>query len=471
MPRRLVAALVAVAVLGGCAGSGDGDSPESGSDGGSLTWEECDALECATLEVLVDHAEPDGPTIGLALVRAPAGDPDERIGSLVVNPGGPGGSGTELVAGGFTLGPEVSERFDIVGFDPRGVGDSARIDCGDAPDELFDLDPDPDGAAEQDALDEAAAAVVVACGADAGGLLDHVATPAVVGDLELLRQALGEDPLSFLGYSYGTLIGQLYAEAHPERLRALVLDGVVDPAQDLPELLAAQTEGFAATFDAMVAACTEDPDCPLDDLAATYDDLAARVETDPIPAGDGDEVGPAELTLAAVYAGYDDSPWPVFADALTEAAEGDGALLAGFAAAYRGAASYGPYASVTCTDSPHPPNPEAWEDLAAELDAIDGRFGSAIATELLPCATWEAPVARQPAPATAEGAPLTLVVGTTGDPPTPFANAEKVAATLDDAALLTHEGGGHTSFSEPDCRDVVARYLVDLSVPPPGATC
>ncbi|CAN5656184.1 alpha/beta hydrolase [soil metagenome] len=473
--------LVLVVVLGACSGVDDdtadtAPSSESTTAPGEapsaegITWESCGDAECGRLTVPLDHDDPDGDTIELALARRPAGDPDARIGSLVVNPGGPGASGASFVTGGFSLGEEVDERFDVVGFDPRGVGESTPVDCGDAPDEFLDLDPQPDDDAELRELQAAAADVSDAC-AGTGALLEHLDTATVARDLDAIRAALGDEQLTYLGYSYGTLIGQLYAEQFPERVRALVLDGVVNPAEDLVELLTAQTDGFDRAFAALAASCDDDPGCAVDDVAGAYDGLAAEVEEEPLTTDGDDELGPSALSFAAVSAAYDSSTWPIFAQGLADGLDGDGTILLAFADAYRSAADYGVYAGVVCTDGPHPPDPAAWEAFAQQLEEQSPRFGAAVANELLPCATWPAPVVGQPAPVVAEGAAPILVVGTTGDPATPFANAEQVAATLADAVLLTHDGEGHTSGGEADCDHIVARYLIDLAIPDPGSRC
>ena len=206
-----------------------------------LQWSACGTgIECAELRVPLDHADPTGTTIGLALARRPARDPDQRIGALLVNPGGPGASGVNLAISLNSLDGAILDRFDIVGWDPRGVRRSEALGCNDDLLDFYRLDPSPDSPDEADELNRAAAAAASACELAAGDRLAHLTTDDTVADLDLIRRALGEDQISYLGYSYGTLIGLRYAEAHGSRVRAMVLDGVFDPTQPLTEWLTDQ---------------------------------------------------------------------------------------------------------------------------------------------------------------------------------------------------------------------------------------
>ena len=230
-----------------------------------IDWHGCGGgLDCATLAVPVSYQDPGGPTLELALVRNPADRPDQRIGTLVMNPGGPGASGVRRVARGFEVSPEVGDRFDIVGFDPRGVGQSTPITCGDAVPAFHAADLAPDSAAEQAALSGAAQAVADECRATEGDRLGHLGSVEVAHDIEVIRRALGEDQLTFVGLSYGTFIGQLWADAYPSSVRAMVLDGVIDPAAGMSAQSADQVDGVDAAVDAMASACQAEPSCPLD---------------------------------------------------------------------------------------------------------------------------------------------------------------------------------------------------------------
>jgi pimeloyl-ACP methyl ester carboxylesterase len=503
LPRRLVAlTLAAGLVVAGCT-SGDAESlpPTTGVDPtadrpvGSPTtiaepttsvepsafvpdpvrWTSCSDgvgdVECATLVVPLDHDRPDGETIELALARRPAADPARRLGVLAVNPGGPGGSGVDLLLGGFGVGGEVDERFDLVSWDPRGVGDSTAVTCGDRRlDEWLDADPSPDDAQEWTALDEAAEALADECEEDDGPLLPYVGTDATVADLDLIRAALGEEQLSYLGLSYGTLIGLLYLEAHPERVRTMALDGIVDPAAALPEHARAQTEGFEAALVAMADWCSTER-CAVPDVLAAYDDVADRVEQAPIPADPYPPLGPAQLPIAAAAALYDADSWSYLADGLADAQEGDGRLLASLADAYFSGASFTAYAAVICSDF-GPPDRAGFERLADELGADFPRFGPSLAHELLPCAYWPAPPARTPRPVEVptDTAPVLLVAGRR-DPATPLEHAEAVAAQVP-SRLLVVDMDGHIALGSNACAtDWITRHLLDATLPPADTTC
>ncbi|MGH9135524.1 MAG: alpha/beta hydrolase [Acidimicrobiales bacterium] len=437
-----------------------------------LDFESCGAgMECATLDVPLDWDEPGGRTIELAVARVPA-DPDERIGALVFNPGGPGAPAVSSLA--FQpFDPDLADRFDIVAWDPRGIGESTAIECGAAAEPFLRLDNDPDSPEEQAALDAAAEAVAGECADEDSELLPHVGTDDVARDLEAIRIAMGV-PLAYYGFSYGTFIGQRYAELFPEGARSIVLDGVVDPSQALPDLLRAQAQGFQDTIEAVFADCPAGrSDCPEGGAEAAYDRVMAEVETTPLPTDDGSGLGPSDVSTAATRVAYDPGSWRLLYAALEEADEGgDGTALLQLAEQYRGFGSFGAYQAVSCLDSPHPEGGEAWTAFAAELEAISPRFGSAIANEMRPCAYWPTPSEPVNGPVVAAGSPPILVIGTTGDAATPFANAERVADELANGHLLTHEGDGHTAYSFSGCvRDAVADYLINGTLPEPGARC
>lgn len=444
-------------------------SADSGLEPAPIRWSPCaGSLECGTLTVPRDHAEPSGATLELAVARRPA-PATTREGAILANPGGPGASGIEFLAG-FTLSGPLAERFDLVSWDPRGVGASSPVQCGgDALTTWLAADPAPDDAAEREALGQAAQAVALECARLDGDLLPHLGTEATVADMELLRQALGDDQISYLGLSYGTLIGQLYLEAHPERVRAMVLDGVVDSADGLAQLARAQAVGFEEAF-ARVAAGCRPGGCPLDDPDKTYDELAIRVENEPLPAGAG-TVGPAELQIATEFGLYSPALTNLMLRALADAQDGDGRRLASLARSYHSAASYTAYAAVVCLDLA-PPDDAGFDELAADLAAVAPRFGVGLAYELLPCASWPTPPNRDPAPVIRpSGAPPVLVVATTGDPATPPDAAERVAARLE-GRLLIHDGEGHVALGSSSCAtDAIRAYLTDLTLPPEGARC
>lgn len=438
-----------------------------------LEWAPCDLPRdgrCATLQVPLDWEVPDGPTIGLAVGRlAATGD---RIGSLVLNPGGPGGSGLEYL-GYDPIGSVVAGRFDVVAFDPRGVGESSPPTCSASTDELVAIDPDPDTPAEQVELEEAAGALARRCAATDAAVLPHVGTTDVARDLEALRRALGDEPLNYLGYSYGTSIGQQYLEMFPEQVRTMVLDGVVDPALGYQEFLVGQAVAFEAAFDRSATACAEAgiATCGVTDLAAAYDQVTAGVDAAPLPGGDV-PVGPAVVATAAISATYGPDGWRELGPALAQALEGDGGGLWALAAAYYDFGGFTSYASVVCIDSAPPRGVEAYRRFAQEARSAAPRFGGAVANELLVCATWPVPAVGEPAALRGAGAPPVLVIGNTGDAATPYENAVTVAARLASGVLVTVESDGHTAVGSNQCVDaLVASYLIGLTVPAPDTRC
>ena len=428
--------------------------------------------ECGTVTVPLDYSEPEGQTIYIEVARVPAANPAERIGVLLTNPGGPGASGVEFaLAQPFPQ--EVLDRFDIIGWDPRGVGGSAGLTCGDEVDAFLDIDPEPDSRREQRQLDRAAQAVADECEQTDGEVLPFVGTRDVVQDMDAIREALGEDQISYAGYSYGTALGLGYLEQFPERTRAMVLDGVVDPTQGLTDFLLTQGPAIEGQVNDILARCDDDPDCPLDDAAAAYDEVAALLDEAPVAGGDG-EVGPAELQTGAVYATYEFSPddpaalWQALADAL----DGDGSGLADLAQQYYDLGGYTAYAAVECVDSPVPQGSAEYQAFADELIAAAPRTGASVANELLPCAFWPAPASGDPHVVTAPGSPPVLVIGNTGDAATPYQQAVDVADNLADGHLLTLEANGHVGSGRSTCvDDASTAYLIDLTLPEEGTTC
>jgi pimeloyl-ACP methyl ester carboxylesterase len=436
-----------------------------------VAWRGCGGgFDCATVTVPVDYGTPGGPTLDLALIRRRAGDPGQRIGTLIMNPGGPGASGVRRVRRGFTLSPEVAARFDIVGFDPRGVGDSTPVRCGSSVAAFRATDLAPDDPTESAALEAAARAVADECATTEGPRLGHLGTTAVVQDLEVVRRALGEPQVSFVGLSYGTLIGLLWAEAYPGSVRALVLDGVVDPAAAADITAAAQVEAIDATVDAMHSACAADPACPVRDsgLLPAYDELARRLDAAEVGAPG---VGPTQLAYAAFSATSGEERWPLLWQAVAAGLAGDLRGVAEMADWFTGLVEYAPFALVSCLDAPHPIGFAAWQHAAERAVAASPRFGRAAANELLPCAFWPQ-ATYEPHPVRAPDGPPALVIGSTGDAATPIDQARQVARELASAALLTVDLAGHIALGDSACATTAAtRFLIDLTLPGPDARC
>ncbi len=461
-------------------GSGPGGAPTNGTDAplptppasgatSTIAWRPCDGLECGTLVVPLDRSQPDGEHLRLNVYRAVGRAADGQHGPVLVNPGGPGGSVRSTV---IRIAGALGPTFSVYGLDPRGVSGSHALTCDPEAERAFrHADSAPDSTIERRDLEAKARAVADACARTSGPLLPHMRTDDVVDDLDDLRVAIGADRINWFGLSYGTLLGLRYAERHPTRLRAMVLDGVVDPALTLEELLRDQAIALRAAVDRAATACRGTPRCPVDP-AARLASLRQRVEVRPIDVR-GRPFGPAELTLATVMAGYAPSLMDALLAALVEPDDLRAAsALLRLADQYSGTGSFGTYLGVECTDGPRPTDEEGFRAMAVRLEATAPGFGAAVANELLPCARWAAPAGPPPQPVAARGAPTTLVVGTTGDPATPYSYSQTVASTLESAVLVTYRGEGHTAFGSSDCvREIEVTYLRTATPPPAGTTC
>jgi pimeloyl-ACP methyl ester carboxylesterase len=453
--------------------TGPTDSPDASTDGtGTLDWEDCGGgAECATLDVPVDYDQPDGDTLTLSVARVPASG-DDRIGALFVNPGGPGGIASTFATNlAPALPDEITEHFDIVGVDPRGLG-ASDIDCGGDFTELYGVDYTIDSPEDKATLLDVSSAYVDGCEAAAGDLLPHLGTVDVARDIDSVRAAMGEDQLNYLGFSYGTAIGQMLAELFPDRVRAMVLDGVLELGPTGTELATEQSRGFEAALAAFAEDCDADPSCPIaPDATAALDELTARVEEAPIPATPRD-LGPGELSTGLGGALYSESLWPDLADAIADGLDGDGTGMVALADEYIGIADFDIYFVVNCLDFDWPESPDELLAAGVAAAAQAPHFGEPIVNDYVRCAMW--PVEEEPLPAvTAAGAPPIVVVSTTGDPATPYEAGVRTAERLESGVLLTYQGEGHTVVgSGVSCvDDAVARYLVDLEPPEDGTTC
>lgn len=434
----------------------------------AIEWSPCGTAECATVAVPLDHDDPAGPSVDLAVLRLPArGD---RIGPLFVNFGGPG-SGTSDLLPTFPFPEEVRDRFDIVAVDPRGVGGSVPLDCGVDATELYAVDPTVEDDADVEALVGISRRYADDCDRARGDLLPHVGTRDVARDLDLVRAGLGDEQLSFVGYSYGTSIGQAYAEQFPERVRSLILDGVVDPAPSGLEVAAQQAQGFEAALQRWGAGCGSRPSCSLDDPVAAVDRLLVAAEPG-VPSSSGRDLGPGEAAIGLAMALYNPAFWPALDGAVAGALAGDGTGIVTLADQYTRLVDFSTYFAVSCLDSDWPEQVDQHLAAAEAVGAMSPRFGEAIVNDYLRCAVW--PVEEDPLGAiTAPGTPPVLVVSTTGDPATPYESGVAVADRLAGGVLLTHEGDGHTIvFQGSPCVDRVAiDYLLAGTVPAEGTTC
>jgi pimeloyl-ACP methyl ester carboxylesterase len=449
-------------------------------------WTNCATdFQCATLRLPKDYHDPAAGTLDVKIIRLPASDRAHRIGSLIVNPGGPGGSGIELVQDSAARFPAaLRERFDLVGFDPRGVNASSPVRCIDDLDGLAALDPSPDDQQELDRLVKQAQDYAAACAKRNATILPYLSTDAVVDDLDQIRQAVGDDKITYLGFSYGTLIGSMYADRYPDHIRAMVLDGALDPSLSEIDVRTGQAKAFEAALGRFLARCSRRTSCAFHEgghSAKAFDALMASIDKKSLPTprvADRRRVGPG-LAFAAVLASlYDKSSWAGLEAALALAKRGDGSLLILLADPFRGRKANGTYSNQsdayfanTCLDFPSSTDIATYTTMAANLHKVAPRF-SAAAFNDLPCAYWSVPPQRTPAPATGAGAPPIVVVGSTGDTATPYAWAKSLAKQLESGVLVTRKGEGHTSFLVNSCiKKSVDAYLLELTVPKKGLVC
>jgi len=452
-----------------------------------LAWAPCGRNQCAKLTVPIDYAHPEGDTIKLAVLNVPSTKPSKRIGSLVVNPGGPGGSGvTYAAAAGFT--DPVRAAYDIVGFDPRGVAKSAPVRClSDRElDRFLGADPTPDSKAEEQRFARAAKAFADSCKTRGGALLGHLSTVDVAKDMDVLRSALGETKLDYLGKSYGTFIGATYAGLFPAKVGRFVLDGVVGPDLTSSQVNEGQAVGFETATRAYVKSCVDQGDCPLGDSVdagmARLRGLLAQLDARPLPLDDPYVTelteGWASLGLAGPM--YDPGQWNDLTEALREAFAGRGDALMALATSYAERTSAGTYPgnlmqviyAVNCLDRPDTRDLGHYQSEARSLAVKAPTWGPFLAWSSVPCGYWPVPGAA-PRKVTATGSGPIVVVGTTRDPATPYKWAQGLAADLENGHLITHDGDGHTAYMRNDecVDDAVDAYLVKGAVPRPGLRC
>lgn len=457
-----------------------------------LTWKACegDGFDCATVTAPMDWENPADGDIELAIVRQRAlgGDP---VGSLLMNPGGPGGSGYDLVADNvdFAAGEPLQQKFDIVGFDPRGVGRSAPVSCLDAgamDSYLYDL---PANATGTDAwiaeVGKSSAAFNQACADETGESLEFVTTVSAARDLDLLRAVLGDEKLNYLGYSYGTFLGATYAELYPKNVGRLVLDGAIDPSASNFEVTKAQSMGFESALAAYLESCLGTKNCPFDGSvdSAKQDiaDLLASVEQSPLPSSDGRQLGSSALLTAIIYPLYSADSWPYLTQMFDQVMSGDPTYAFFFADQYNGRDQKGEYinnqteafTAYNCRDYTFDADVDSMKERAAELAEAAPVIGPYMGYGDIGCSSWPYPEQAERAEIHAKGADPIVVVGTTNDPATPYAWAEALADQLDSGTLVTYEGEGHTGYNKgSDCVNAaVESYLVDGTVPEDGLTC
>ncbi len=453
---------------------------------GAILWTPCGNVQCGSLSVPLDRVHPTGPQITLALARLPA--TGKRVGVLFTNPGGPGASGVDFLrSAGSVFRREILQRFDIVSWDPRGVGRSSPVNCADDLDPFYAVDRSPTDAAGVQRNVDAAKQFVAGCVQRSARLLPFVSSTDTARDMDAIRDAMGEQQISYLGFSYGTFLGALYAHEFPQRVRALVLDGAIDPALSYADSTVAQGDAFDRELDAFFDWCKHDTKCGFaqgGDPRTAYESLARAIRDEPEPATVRNEhrtLGPGEFDIgvaSALYSGEDG--FPTLAAALVETAQGLGDQLLALADRYTGRSLHGQYSNetaalyaISCLDGPSPASVDDVARVAEAATSTAPDFGPSTTWLGLPCAYWPARPRRGAPSVDASRAPPLLVVGSTLDPATPYAWAQALTRQLHSARLLTRDGDGHTSYGRgSDCLDgAVDRYLLTMQLPPPNTHC
>jgi len=447
--------------------------------------------DCATIAVPEDWntaGDTDGGKLEIALLRVRSTRQRDRIGSLLVNPGGPGGSGIDsavYLSFGASFGglsDEVTRRFDIVGFDPRGVSRSSPVKCiSDADlDAAFGYEPDPRSQTAFDGLVALNRRIGETCGERYGDRLRLFSTEQAARDLDAIRVAVGDEKLTYLGYSYGTLLGATYAHLFPRNVRALVLDGAVDPEQDMVAGSESQARGFERAFDNFTRWCARTPDrCPIaPDARAAVTEAMERARVSPVRGADGRRATAGWIFYAVVSSLYEEVGWQRLAAAVQSLRAGDPKGIFELADNYAQRDEKGRYSNlfdanlaVNCADDDTRPGLDRIRELQSQWRTRYPLFGAPLAVGMLGCEFW--PGQRDPYPTgPAVGAPPILVVGTTGDPATPYEHTAKLAGLLGVGRVLTWQGEGHTAYPQTPCiTRAVDAYLVDLAVPAEGTTC
>ncbi|MEU4350727.1 alpha/beta hydrolase [Streptomyces sp. NPDC023838] len=461
---------------------GSGDTPSPPPGGGE--W------KCATMRVPLDYDKPDAGSVELALIRAEARDKDRRIGSLIFNFGGPGGSGVSTlpaVAGDYD---KLRARYDLVSFDPRGVGSSAPVQCeSDSQlDRYFAQDFTPDDAAEEKSLTDHMKAFAATCQSNSGRVLPHVGTAGAARDMDLMRQVLGDDKLYYFGISYGTELGGVYAHLFPKNVGRAVFDAVVDPTSTAEQGALGQAKGFQLALDNFAQDCVDRGDkCQLagsdvKEVEAGIVKLLAELDKQPIPGSGTRMLTQTEATNGIAQALYSKEYWQLLERGVDEAEGGNGALLLALSDAMNGRAKDGTYSNIqaantaiNCADFKDRYSLDQTKAKLPEFRKASPVFGDFLGWGMVSCAAWPVPGQWSTPEVSAPGAAPIVVVGNTGDPATPYEGAKHMAEKLGAGVgvELTYKGQGHGAYnSGSKCvQDAVNTYLLDGKAPAAGTVC
>ncbi|MFJ9337931.1 alpha/beta hydrolase [Streptomyces sp. NPDC101733] len=506
--RTAAAAALAAALLTTTACSSDGGGGKKSQAGGGeakpLSWGECEAptaaegggsvpgkdWQCATLDVPLDYAKPEGETIPLALIRAKARDQKNRLGSLVFNFGGPGGSGITTLPGAAKEYEALRARYDLVSFDPRGVGRSAPVRCEDDArlDKYYAQDSSPTTPAQEKSYLDGVKAYVKACSTNSGKILPHVGTSNAARDLDRIRQALGDEKLNYFGISYGTELGGVYAHLFPKNVGRAVFDAVVDPTKTSEEGALGQAKGFQLALGNFAQDCVNRGDaCQLQgstakEIEANVIKLQKQLAAKPIPG-----IGDRQLTESAATNGiaqalYSKELWPLLEQGLDEADGGQGQLLLALSDALNGRDQQGRYSNIgaantaiNCADSKERYTLAQTKAKLPEFRAASPVFGDFLGWAMLSCTDWPVAGAWQTPDVSAPGSAPIMVIGNTGDPATPYEGARKMVERLGKGVgvELTYKGEGHGAYNSGDTcvQQAVNSYLLDGKVPAANTVC
>lgn len=455
-----------------------------------IQWTSClggagpSGFQCATIQVPRDPMDPSvGGTIGMAIDRHPASG--TKTGSLLVNPGGPGGSGVDFLPQVVSLfSSKILDHFDIIGFDPPGVARTAPIYCLPAAQfaSYLQYNPVPTTPAQLAGYLAEDRTFAAGCQEESAAELPYVSTVDAAMDMDVIRADAGDPKMTYYGFSYGTFLGATYANLFPTRVRAMVLDGAIDPSLAPITSLDEQSASFDADLKDALNACVDRSSCPWNpqgDPVTAFEQLEAQVSAKPVAVADSDRsVDLSVFLYGTAMTLYNTSLWPQLYEALAQLQEGNGSDMLSLFDEYTGRNSNGTYTNelesnvaVNCLDAPAP-SVAAIEAAAPAARAAAPVFGVADLYSELQCAVWPVPATSQVAPIHATGSPAIVVVGSTGDPATPYAEAQALAAQLSHGVLLTRVGDGHTAYAYSSCiRNYVDAYLTALTVPPVGIRC
>ncbi|MEO8282949.1 MAG: alpha/beta hydrolase [Pseudarthrobacter sp.] len=453
-----------------------------------VVWEPCEnGFQCATVTVPMDYANPDGDKIQLAALRAPS--TGKKTGSLLVNPGGPGGSGYDFVkdAAGTHFSQSVRANYDLVGFDPRGVKRSAPVKC------MTDEERDAARAKIYDLQTDAGLATALAdnkaiaeqCAAQTGPSLGHIDTVSAAKDLDILRAVVNDTKLNYLGYSYGTFLGSTYASLFPDNVGRMVLDGALDPSISNEELTMGQAVAFEKAIRAYVAKCQQGDGCPLtgtvDSGVQQIRDLIDAIQNRPWQAKDGRMVNATMLVSGLITPLYNDQSWPALTQALEAALRGDASLMLRLSDLSADRGPNGKYTSnstfafsaINCLDYPMVSDTAGMRAEEQRLRQASPTLGYFFAYGGTNCVDWPYKNVRTPAPVEYTGQSPIVVIGTTGDPATPVEWAASLRKQLGNASLMTWQGEGHTAYGRANSclEDAVDSYFVDGKVPADNTVC